>query len=385
MKKIITIFFVFTICLNMMVVPAYGITPEDMQSRSAILINADDGTVLFEKSANDKMQPASITKIMLLVLVSERMEDGQMTLDQEMTISENAAGMGGSQIYLEAYESQNVENMLKAISMRSANDASVAMAEFMYGSVESCVKAMNDRAKELGMNDTHFTNVTGLPDPDHLTTAKDIATMTQELLKYNYVNEYLLTWMDSVYVGKEKDSEQVLVNTNRLINNYEGLLGGKTGYTTEAKYCLSAAAKRNDTTLIAVVLGCDNTKIRFNEISKLLNEGFANYKNMIFHKKGEVITTSPVYCGKEDTMNVVSKENIYYFTESNCKLEDFNLEYVIDENLKAPLTMDTKVGSAKLYKDGQVLGEFDLYPENDIVKENLFKFYMKNILKTTIK
>lgn len=385
MKKIITIFFVFTIVLNMMVVPAYGITPEDMQSRSAILINADDGTVLFEKSANDKMQPASITKIMLLVLVSERMEDGQMTLDQEMTISENAAGMGGSQIYLEAYESQNVENMLKAISMRSANDASVAMAEFMYGSVESCVKAMNDRAKELGMNDTHFTNVTGLPDPDHLTTAKDIATMTQELLKYNYVNEYLLTWMDSVYVGKEKDSEQVLVNTNRLINNYEGLLGGKTGYTTEAKYCLSAAAKRNDTTLIAVVLGCDNTKIRFNEISKLLNEGFANYKNMIFHKKGEVITTSPVYCGKEDTMNVVSKENIYYFTESNCKLEDFNLEYVIDENLKAPLTKDTKVGSAKLYKDGQVLGEFDLYPENDIIKENLFKFYMKNILKTTIK
>ena len=385
MKKIITIFFVFTIVLNMMVVPAYGITPEDMQSRSAILINADDGTVLFEKSANDKMQPASITKIMLLVLVSERMEDGQMTLDQEMTISENAAGMGGSQIYLEAYESQNVENMLKAISMRSANDASVAMAEFMYGSVESCVKAMNDRAKELGMNDTHFTNVTGLPDLDHLTTAKDIATMTQELLKYNYVNEYLLTWMDSVYVGKEKDSEQVLVNTNRLINNYEGLLGGKTGYTTEAKYCLSAAAKRNDTTLIAVVLGCDNTKIRFNEISKLLNEGFANYKNMIFHKKGEVITTSPVYCGKEDTMNVVSKENIYYFTESNCKLEDFNLEYVIDENLKAPLTMDTKVGSAKLYKDGQVLGEFDLYPENDIIKENLFKFYMKNILKTTIK
>lgn len=385
MKKIITIFFVFTIVLNMMVVPAYGITPEDMQSRSAILINADDGTVLFEKSANDKMQPASITKIMLLVLVSERMEDGQMTLDQEMTISENAAGMGGSQIYLEAYESQNVENMLKAISMRSANDASVAMAEFMYGSVESCVKAMNDRAKELGMNDTHFTNVTGLPDPDHLTTAKDIATMTQELLKHNYVNEYLLTWMDSVYVGKEKDSEQVLVNTNRLINNYEGLLGGKTGYTTEAKYCLSAAAKRNDTTLIAVVLGCDNTKIRFNEISKLLNEGFANYKNMIFHKKGEVITTSPVYCGKEDTMNVVSKENIYYFTESNCKLEDFNLEYVIDENLKAPLTKDTKVGSAKLYKDGQVLGEFDLYPENDIIKENLFKFYMKNILKTTIK
>ena len=385
MKKFITIFFLFTILLNMMIVPAYGITPEDLQSRSAILINADDGTVLFEKSANDKMQPASITKIMLLVLISERMENGQLTLDQELTVSENAAGMGGSQIYLEAYETQTVENMLKAISMRSANDASVAMAEFMYGSVESCVKTMNDRAKELGMNNTTFTNVTGLPNPNHLTTAKDIATMTQELFKYDYVNTYLLSWMDSVYVGKEKDSEQVLVNTNRLINNYDGLIGGKTGYTTEAKYCLSAAARRNDTTLIAVVLGCDNTKIRFNEISKLLNEGFANYKNLVFHKKGEVITTNPVYCGKQDTINIVSKENIYYFTESNCKVEDFNLEYIIDENLKAPLSKDTVIGSIRLHKDGQFLGEFKLYPETDVEKENLGTFFMKNFLKTIIR
>ncbi len=385
MKKIITIFLLCTILLNVGLVPTYGITPDEMQSRSAILINADDGKVLFEKNANDKMQPASITKIMLLVLVSERMADGLVTLNQEMTISENAAGMGGSQIYLEAYETQTVESMLKAIAMRSANDASVAMAEFMYGSVEGCVKAMNDRAKELGMNDTVFTNVTGLPDPNHLTTAKDISIMTQELLKYDYVNEYLLTWMDSVYVGKEKDSEQVLVNTNRLINNYDGLIGGKTGYTSEAKYCLSAAARRNDTTLIAVVLGSDNTKIRFNEIQKLLNEGFANYKNMIFHKKGETITTSPIYAGKEDTINIVSKENIYYFTESNCKVEDFNLEYVIDENLKAPISQDTVVGTAKLYKSDQVLGEFDLYPQTDVEKENLFTFYFKNILKTTIR
>lgn len=384
MKKILTIFFIFII-LNMMVVTAYGIEPEDLQSRSAILINADDGRILFEKNANDKMQPASITKIMLMVLISERMADGQITLDQEMTISENAAGMGGSQIYLEAYEVQTVENMLKAISMRSANDASVAMAEFMYGSEESCVKAMNEKAKELGMKDTVFTNVTGLPDPEHLTTANDIAIMTRELLKYNYMDEYMLTWMDSVFVGKEKDSEQVLVNTNRLINNYNGLLAGKTGYTTEAKYCLSAAARRNDTTLIAVVLGCDNTKIRFDEVTKLLNEGFANYKNIVFHKAGDTITTSPVYCGKEETINIVSKENINYFTESNCKPEDFNLEYVIDENLKAPLNMDKRIGRAILSKDGRVLGEFELYPGANVEKENLFKFFINNFLKTTIR
>lgn len=385
MKKFIAILFFLLMVTNVMAVPVYGIEAESLQSRSAILINADDGQVLFEKSSNDKMAPASITKIMLLLLISEKMDNGEIKLEQELTVSEYAAGMGGSQIYLEAYETQTVESMLKAISMRSANDASVAMAEYMYGSVESCVKAMNERAKELGMNDTHFVNVTGLPEPEHLTTAHDIAIMTKELLKYNYVNKYMLTWMDSVLVGKEKDSEQVLVNTNRLINNYEGLLGGKTGFTTEAKYCLSASARRNDTTLIAVVLGCETTKIRFNEIQKLLNEGFANYKNLVFNKKGDIISTSPVYCAKADTFNVVSKENIYYFTESNCKVEDFTLEYVIDENLKAPLNKDVSIGKAILYKDGKILGEYELFPETNVEKERLFKFYFNNVLKNMIK
>lgn len=385
MKKILAIFFLMLLITNLMVVPAFGIEPDSLQSRAAVLINADDGQILFTKNGNDKMPPASITKIMLLLLISEKMENGEITNDQELTVSEYAASMGGSQIYLEANETQNVESMLKAISMRSANDASVAMAEFMYGSEEGCVKAMNNRAKELGMNNTNFVNVTGLPEPNHLTTANDIAIMTKELLKYNYVNEYMLTWMDSVWVGKEKDSEQVLVNTNRLINNYDGLLGGKTGYTTDAKYCLSAAARRNDTTLIAVVLGCDNTKIRFNEITKILNEGFANYKNLVFHKKGDVISASPVYCGKEDTFNVVSKENIFYFTESNCKVEDFNLEYVLEENLKAPLSKDVAIGKAILSRDGQVLSEYELYPEMNVDKEGLFKFYINNVLETIIK
>ena len=385
MKKKIAIFFIMLLIANMMVVPAYGIEAESLQSRAAILINGDDGQILFEKNADDKMPPASITKIMLLLLISERMENGEITLDQELTVSEYASGMGGSQIYLEAYETQTVESMLKAISMRSANDASVAMAEFMFGSEEGCVKAMNDRAVELGMNNTHFVNVTGLPEADHLTTAHDIAIMTKELLKFNYVNQYMLTWMDSVYVGKEKDSEQVLVNTNRLINNYEGLLGGKTGYTTEAKYCLSAAARRNDTTTLFPYTTLFRSKIRFNETTKILNEGFANYKNLVFHKKGDIISTSPVYCGKEDIFNVVSKENIFYFTESNCKAEDFNLEYVIDENLKAPLSKDLSIGKVILSKDGQILGEFELYPEKDIEKEGLFKFYLNNVLETIIK
>jgi serine-type D-Ala-D-Ala carboxypeptidase (penicillin-binding protein 5/6) len=385
MKKKVAILFFLMMILNSIGINTYAVEAEQLQSKSAILINADDRQILFEKNSNDKMAPASITKIMLLVLISEKMDNNEIALNQEMTISKNAAGMGGSQVFIEENEVQTVESMLKAICMRSANDASVAMAEFMYGSEEGCVNAMNDKAKELGMNDTSFANVTGLPDPNHYTTAKDIAAMTSELLKYNYVNQYSTTWMDSIYVGKNKDIEQVLVNTNKLINYYDGLVLGKTGYTTEARYCLSAAAKKNDTTLIAVVLGCDDTKIRFAEIQKILNEGFANYKNLIFHKKGESITSSTVYCGKEQEFNVVSKENINFFTNSNCKVDDFKLEYLIDENLKAPLSADSPVGKLILSKDNQVLGEYNLYPEKNIEKLSFIKFYFGNIADKILK
>jgi len=384
-KKITILFFLMLLILSTLSMNAYSIEAENLQSKSAILINADNKQVLFEKSSNDKMAPASITKIMLLVLISEKMDNREIALNQELTISKNAAGMGGSQVFIEEYEVQTVENMLKAICMRSANDASVAMAELMYGSEEGCVKVMNDKAKEFGMTNTSFVNVTGLPDPNHYTTANDIAIMTSELLKYNYVNKYLTTWMDSIYVGKNKDIEQVLVNTNRLINNYEGLIGGKTGYTTEAKFCLSAAAKRNDTTLIAVVLGCEDTKVRFGEIQKILNDGFANYKNLVFHKKGEIIANSPLYCGKSSTFNVVSKENINFFTNSNCKIEDFNLEYSIDENIKAPLSENSPVGKIILSKDNEVLGEYELFPEKNIEKESFLKFYLNNLAGKIIK
>jgi D-alanyl-D-alanine carboxypeptidase (penicillin-binding protein 5/6) len=383
-KKIAILFFVMMLFCSMPL-NAFAIEPDSLQSKSAVLIHADGGQILFEKNKDDKMAPASITKIMLLVLISEKLNSGEIALNQELTVSEYASGMGGSQVFLEANEVQSVESMLKAICMRSANDASVAMAEFLYGSEEGAAKAMNDKAIELGMKNTNFVNVTGLPVDQHYTTAYDIALMTKELLKYDYVNKYMLTWMDSILVGKEKDSEQVLVNTNRLINNYDGLLGGKTGYTNEAKYCFSAAAKRNDTTLIAVVLGVDNSKVRFAETTKLLNDGFANYKNMLFGKKGEVLKTSPIYLGKHDTFNIVCNENINYFTNSNSKKEDFNVQYVLETKLKAPISKDTIVGKMVISKDNQVLGEYDLYPEKDVEKISFIKFYSSKLLSNLIK
>ncbi|MDF2677359.1 MAG: D-alanyl-D-alanine carboxypeptidase [Bacillota bacterium] len=383
-KKIAILFFVMMLFCSMPL-NAFAIEPDSLQSKSAVLIHADGGQILFEKNKDDKMAPASITKIMLLVLISEKLNSGEIALNQELTVSEYASGMGGSQVFLEANEVQSVESMLKAICMRSANDASVAVAEFLYGSEEGAAKAMNDKAIELGMKNTNFVNVTGLPVDQHYTTAYDIALMTKELLKYDYVNKYMLTWMDSILVGKEKDSEQVLVNTNRLINNYDGLLGGKTGYTNEAKYCFSAAAKRNDTTLIAVVLGVDNSKVRFAETTKLLNDGFANYKNMLFGKKGEVLKTSPIYLGKHDTFNIVCNENINYFTNSNSKKEDFNVQYVLETKLKAPISKDTIVGKMVISKDNQVLGEYDLYPEKDVEKISFIKFYSSKLLSNLIK
>lgn len=355
-----------------------------LTSKSVILMSADNGEVLYEKNSDQKLSPASITKIMLLILLSEKMDSGDIKLTDETTISKYAASMGGSQVFLEENEVQAVDSLLKAICMRSANDASVALAEMLYGSEEACVAQMNEKAIELGMENTHFVNVTGLPAQNHVSTAKDIALMSKELLKYNYSNKYMVTWMDSIMVGKNKDIEQVLVNTNRLINNYDGLLGLKTGYTTDALYCLSAAAERKGTTFIAVVLGCPDTKVRFAEAAKLLNHGFANYKNLLFHAKDAPITSVPVECSKEESVNVVSRENIALLTTSNCKIEDYSLQYNVNEKLKAPLDYYTPIGTLTISKDGSVLKEVELYPEKAIEKQPFFAYYLK-MLKELMK
>lgn len=377
MRKI-SIFLILILLFSFVNVYADELT---LTSKSVILINADGGEILYEKNSNQKLSPASITKIMLLILTSEKLSSGEIKLTDETTITKYAASMGGSQVFLEENEVQTVESLLKAICMRSANDASVAMAELLFGSEEACVKQMNEKAIELGMTNTHFVNVTGLPAENHVSTANDIALMSRELLKYNYSNKYMVTWMDSIMVGKNKNIEQVLVNTNRLINNYDGLLGLKTGYTTEALYCLSAAAERKGTKLVAVVLGCPDTKVRFAEAAKLLNHGFANYKNLIFYEKNAAITKVPVECAKEENINVVSRENISLLTTSNCKIEDYSLQYNVNKNLKAPLDYNTPIGTLTVSKDGSVIKEVNLYPETKVDKQPFIAFYFKNIIK----
>lgn len=386
MRKI-SMFLLLALLLN--ICPIYADTNNNvkltLKSKSAVLISGDSGDILYEKDCNKKLPPASITKIMLLILISEKLKSGEIDLKDETTITRYASSMGGSQVFLEENEVQTVNSLLKAICMRSANDASVAMAEMIFGSEESCVNAMNEKAIELGMENTNFMNVTGLPCENHYTTALDIAKMTKELLKYNYASKYMVTWMDSIMVGKNKDVKQVLVNTNRLINHYNGLLGVKTGFTQAAKYCLSAAARRKGTMMIAVVLGCDDTKVRFREAAKLMNHGFASYKNIMFFEKEKPITQVKVDCCKKENIDVISKENISLLVTNNCKIDDYSIKYSIDEHLKAPLDYLTPIGKLTISKDGKILKEYDLYPESDIKKQPFFEFYFKILSKKLFK
>lgn len=386
MKKKIAIFFVLLLIINS--VNCFSLENENFTSKSVILTNAEDGKILFEKNSKEKLYPASITKVMLLILASEKLEEKEISLTDEVRISANSSGMGGSQIYLEENEIQTVDSLIKATCIRSANDAAVALAEFLYGSEEECVNKMNNKAVELGMMDTSFANVTGLHDENHYSSAYDIAIMSKELLKYTYLTKYLLTWMDSIYVGKDKDIEQVLVNTNKLVNNYDGLLGIKTGFTTKSLYCLTTAAERNGVKLIAVLLNCSNSKVRFQEARNLLNYGFANYKNLTFYNSGDVITKSAIEGAIEDSIDITAKKNVSVLINNDCKEDEFDLEYKIEKNLIAPLDVNTVVGKIYISRKGNVEKEINLYPSKNVEKAKfisiLFKKIKQIIFKTTI-
>src|SRR5690554_1173803 len=241
-----------------------------IESKSAVLLDAASGEMLFEKNKDEKLAPASITKIMTMLLTMEAIESGKISLDDPVTITENASNMGGTQLYLEPGEVRRVEDLLIGVAVESANDAATALGEFIGGTNETFVKMMNDRAKELGMDQTQFMNANGLPEEGHYTTAYDVALMSRELVKYPKIHQYLTMWMVDVTVGKNNDRVRTLANTNKLLRTYDGLDGIKTGYTTEAKHCLSATAKKGNLRLISVILAADSSKIRFDEAAKLL-------------------------------------------------------------------------------------------------------------------
>jgi len=345
---------------------------------SAVLLEVDSGTILFDKNANEKLPPASITKIMTLLLIMESIERGELKLTDKVRTSEKAASMGGSQIFLQAGEEMTVEDMIKGISIASGNDASVAMAEHIGGTEEAFVAKMNERAKQLGMKNTHFVNSNGLPSPDHYSSAMDIAIMSRELLKHDIITKYTGIYQD--YLRKDSANPFWLVNTNRLVRFYEGVDGLKTGYTSEAKYCLSATAKRNNMRVLAVVLGEPDTKTRNSEVASLFNYAFNHYQVFPIYKKGDVVQKLPVDKGKEPVVNIVTPQAVSLLTKKGETPEMYNKEIVVQPSVRAPLGKTSVVGHIFVKKDGKEVARVDLYPEKKIEKAGIW-----DILKRTSK
>lgn len=345
-------------------------------ARSAILMDADSGTVIFEKNIHEALPPASITKIMTMLLVMEAIDQGRLKLTDPVQTSEYAASMGGSQIFLETGETMTVEEMLKGVALASGNDASVALAEKLAGSEAEFVRMMNDRAKELGMTDTRFVNCNGLPAEGHLSSAHDIAIMSRELLKYEQITKYTGLYQD--YLRKDSEKPFWLVNTNKLVRFYHGADGLKTGFTSEAKFCLSATAKRDNLRLIAVVLGEPNTKTRNAEVTRLFDYAFAQYTNVPIFNKGDAIGTLKVDKGKQSELPIVAKHAYSVLLKKGDAGKGIRHELVWDKQLKAPIKAGQQVGKIVVYREDQVIKEFPVTSPQSIERAGWWTMFRRS-------
>jgi len=356
----------------------------DIDAKSAILMEASSGRVIYEKNPHDKLPPASITKIMTMLLVMEAIDKKEISLDDKVLISERASSMGGSQLYLEPGEEKTVEELLKGVAIASANDASVALAEHVSGTEELFIKKMNERAKELGMKNTQFMNTNGLPQEGHLTTAYDIGLMSRELLKHPKIHDWLTIWMTTMKVGlpNKRITNLELTNTNRLIKTYPGANGIKTGYTADAKYCLSASATKNNLTLIAVILGSPTSQIRFAEAQKLLNYGFSTYSSVPIAKKNQVIREIPVEKGKEQKVAAIT-ENALNVIVKKGEEDKVQKEIVLPDKIKAPFAAGEKIGEIIVKKDNEEIGRVNIITEKEIEPASFLNIF-QNIMKQVI-
>ena len=338
-----------------------------LECGSAILIEQTTGQILYEHNIHEKLRPASVTKIMSILLIMEQIHNGNLSLTDSISCSENATSMGGSQIWLDTRETLTVEEMLKAICVVSANDCVVAMAEHIAGSEEAFVQMMNNKAKELGMNDTTFKNCHGIDEDGHVTSSYDIALMSKELLnKYPEVTKYTTIWMDSLRDGKSE-----LVNTNKLIRNYKGATGLKTGSTSLALYNLSASATRGGLLLIAVIMKAPTTKIRFEEAQKLLDYGFANFSFKEFGKKGEEVGTLQVNKGVTQQISAILEEDAGTLVEKN-KEKNITQNLTLEEKIDAPVKKGQKLGEITFTLEGKTLSTINIIAQEDVEKINLF-------------
>lgn len=349
---------------------------------SGILMEAETGAVLFEKDADTRRSPASITKIMTLILIFDALEAGKLTMEEQVTTSAHAKSMGGSQVYLEEGETQDVETMIKCIVIASGNDASVAMAEHISGSEQEFVRRMNERAGELGMENTNFEDCCGLTDsPNHYTTARDIAVMSRELItKYPKILEYSSIWMENItHVTKQGTKEFGLTNTNKLIRSYEGCVGLKTGSTSVAKYCLSAVAGRKGITLISVVMAAPDYKVRFRDAASMLNYGFSRCSIYIDRKLKELPKVL-VRKGKKDTVPLKVEKQFKYLDTSGNPIGRISRKLRIHREVEAPVKKGAQAGELVYFSDGKEIGSVPILYDKTVPRIT-YKDCVKKILE----
>ena len=352
----------------------------NIEARSALLMEPTTGKVIYEKNADEKFAPASVTKIMTMLLTMEAVDSGKISLDDKVTCSENAKKMGGSTMLLDTGEIRTVEELLKGVAIASGNDAAVALAEYLGGSDEDFVVLMNKRCEELGMKNTTFKNCNGLPAEGHLSTANDIAIMSKELLKHPNVLKYTGTYMDTITEGRKSPIE--LVNHNKLVRFFDGCDGLKTGFTNEAKYCISATATRNNVRMLTVIMGAPTYKIRNRDASILLNYGFSKYEGKKIVAKDEDVDKVYMDEQTEKYFMAKAKDDLNAVVPKGCG-KDIEKKIVIDE-LKKEYKQGEIVGKCELYLGEDKVGEVDIYSDRDIKKGNIFeniKYNIKNIFK----
>lgn len=376
MKKIMMI--ILLILFNFGFV--FKVNAEDLKlaenAKSAILIEASTGKILFEKNADEKLHPASMTKMMSMLLIIEAIENGVIKWDQIVTVSENASSMGGSQILLETGEKMSVRDLFKGVAIASGNDAVVALAETVAGSVNNFVSMMNKRASELGLTNTNFKNPHGLDDANHYSSSRDMSLIARELVKHKEVLEYTKIYED--YLRENTDRKIWLVNTNRLVRFYDGVDGLKTGYTEDAGYCMTATAEKNGMRIIAVVMGEETSKIRNQEVSEMLDYAFAQYKVINMLKNKDALGKYRVENGKEEYVKVVPKGEATVVKKKSEKDGKFSYDIKIN-SLKAPLKVGDNIGEIIIKENDNNVMTLKLTVDRNVEKANFIDLFLRNV------
>lgn len=376
MKK----FMLFLILLFVFITP---ISAEDLtlNAKSSILIEASTGKILYEKNKDERYAPASMTKMMSLVIIMDNIYNGNLRLDEMVKTSKNASGMGGSQIFLKEGEEMSVDDMLKGITIGSANDATVALAERIAGSEEAFVKIMNEYAKKLGLKNTHFKNCTGLDENDHYSSAYDMSVIARELVKHDKILNYSSIY--ETYLRSDTDNKFWLVNTNKLVRFYKGVDGLKTGYTDTAGYCLTATINKDNMRVIAVVMGEDSSTTRNSEVSGLLDYAYNLYKKDTYITKEEVLGNAEVEKGNVEYANIVTIDDISIINKKEYKRGEIKFELDL-KNLKAPIKKGDVVGKIKVIENGNIISEADVTVDKNIDKAGYFTMFIRNLKEIII-